>query len=106
MTLHQAAHQLAEQRGEDLAFSVGISVGEAVVGYIGTDQAMNYTAIGDVVNLTKRLQEAAKAGQTLVDDLVIQRIGSAAQTNALGELKLKGRRQTVHVHEVSAIAAR
>ncbi len=103
--LHQASQQLSEQRGEELAFSIGISVGEAVVGYIGTDQAMNYTAIGDVVNLTKRLQEAAKAGQTLVDDLVIQRIGSAAQANALGELKLKGRRQTVLVHEVSAITA-
>ena len=103
--LHQASQQLSEQRGEELAFSIGISVGEAVVGYIGTDQAMNYTAIGDVVNLTKRLQEAAKAGQTLVDDLVMQRIGSAAQANALGELKLKGRRQTVLVHEVSAITA-
>lgn len=103
--LHHATQQLAGQRGENLAFSIGLSVGEAVVGYIGTDTAMNYTAIGDVVNLTKRLQEAAKGGQTLADDSVLQHLGGAAEATALGEMKLKGRQKSVLIHEISAIAA-
>lgn len=104
--LHQAAQQLAAGRGEELAFSIGISVGDAVVGYIGTDVAINYTAIGDVVNLTKRLQEAAKGGQTLVDESVVRKVGNMAHATALGELKLKGRQRQVLVYELSALAAR
>jgi len=104
LTLHQATHQLASGRSEELAFSIGVSVGEAVVGYIGTDVAMNYTAIGDVVNVTKRLQEAAKGGQTIVDETIVKRLDGTAQATALGELKLKGRQKQVLVYEISAIA--
>jgi len=104
--LHQATRELSTERGEDLAFSVGVSIGEAVVGYIGTDMAINYTAIGDVVNLTKRLQEAAKAGQTLIDGSIVERLGAFAQVNPLGELKLKGRQKQVQVYELGTLAAR
>src|SRR3712207_7787709 len=43
LMLQAAAHDLASQRGDSLAFSVGIHLGEAIVGYIGTDSAVEYT---------------------------------------------------------------
>lgn len=52
--------------GDQLAYGIGISVGEAIVGNIGTPQRLDYTAIGPTVNLANRLQGAAKPGQILL----------------------------------------
>ena len=49
-----------------LSYGIGISVGEAVVGNIGTAQRLDYTAIGTSVNMARRLQEAAGPGQILI----------------------------------------
>ncbi len=103
LMLQQAARELSNQRQDGLSFSVGIHMGEAVVGYIGTDSAINYTAVGDVVNLAKRLQEAARAGQILLEESIIQRLGSQISAQALGELKVKGRKQAVKVYELQAL---
>jgi len=49
-----------------LSYGIGISVGEAIVGNIGTPQRLDYTAIGPSVNMANRLQAAAKPGQILL----------------------------------------
>ncbi|MBE2183598.1 MAG: response regulator [Anaerolineae bacterium] len=100
LTLQQATRQLASQRGDGLSFSTGIHSGEAVVGYIGTDVAMNYTAVGDAVNVAKRLQEAARPGQILIEEHTVARVSDQVQVQALGELKVKGRQQTAIVYEL------
>ncbi len=105
LTLQQATRELAAQRGDGLSFSIGIHTGEAVVGYIGTDCAMNYTAVGDVVNLAKRLQEAARPGQILIESGTLERVGSAVETTPLGEFKIKGRQATATVFELTGIRA-
>lgn len=60
---------------------VGIHTGEAIVGNIGMPRLLNYTAIGDTVNLTKRLEETSKPGDILL---------SAATYNALNPEELPG----------------
>jgi class 3 adenylate cyclase/FixJ family two-component response regulator len=105
LTLQQAARDLAWQRRDGLSFSIGINIGEAVVGYIGTDCAINYTAIGDVVNLAKRLQEFARPGQILVERAVIERLKRPITAQPLGEIKLKGRRQNAIAYELQAATA-
>ncbi|MAS33154.1 MAG: hypothetical protein CL610_04050 [Anaerolineaceae bacterium] len=100
LALLRAAKEMHERRGDNLSYSVGVNVGEAVVGYIGTDRAMNYTAIGDSVNLAKRLQEYGSPGQILVEEAVIQRLGNLAQYRPLGELKVKGRKQGAFAYEL------
>ncbi len=102
--LQQASQQLAAQRGDGLTFSIGVHSGEAVVGFIGTDCAMNYTAVGDTVNLAKRLQELAKPGQLIVEESTVNQLGNTIRANLLGELKLKGRNQQVRVYEILAVA--
>lgn len=103
LAMIRAAKEMGERRGDNLSYSVGVNLGEAVVGYIGTQRALNYTAIGDVVNVAKRLQENASPGQILVSDAVIQRLAGAAQARALGELKIRNRQQKVVVHELAGL---
>jgi len=103
LDLQQAMTELETQRQDGMSFGIGIGVGEAVVGYIGTDIAMNYTAVGDVVNVTKRLQEHAQPGQILMDEELVSRLQGAIQAHALGELKLKGRQKHERVYELQAL---
>jgi adenylate cyclase len=103
LALMKAANEVSEMHGHKLSYSVGVNVGEAVVGYIGTDRAVNYTAIGDSINLTKRLQEYAAPGQILVEEAVIRRLGNLAQARPLGELKVKGRKKQAFVYELTGL---
>lgn len=103
MMLQAGARELAQQRGDGLSFSIGIAVGDAVVGYIGTDSAVNYTAVGDVVNLAKRLQEYASPGQVLVEQTVVSRLGGGVRTRPLGEMKFRGKQKQVFAHELQEL---
>jgi class 3 adenylate cyclase len=64
--------QLGEKRG--LSFGVGINVGQVVVGNIGTTARMDYTAIGDAVNLAKRLEENVGGGRILLSQSTYERV--------------------------------
>ena len=59
-----------EMSGVTLNFGIGINTGDAVVGNIGPENRMEYTAIGDTVNLAARLESNAKPGQILVSESV------------------------------------
>ncbi len=103
MILQEAIARMSEERGDGVAFGVGISTGEAIVGYLGGEHALNYTAIGDVVNVARRLTEAARSGQTLVDESVVTALHRRVSAKALGELKIRGRSQPVRAYEIEEI---
>jgi class 3 adenylate cyclase/DNA-binding response OmpR family regulator len=103
LALLKAAQDLNKRKGYGLSYSIGVNVGEAVVGYIGTERALNYTAVGDVVNLAKRMQENAKPGQILVEQTVVQQLGGALDARKLGDLPMRNRKQPAHVYEVLAL---
>jgi adenylate cyclase len=100
LAIIQAAHEVNQIYGYELAYSIGVHVGEAVVGYIGTSYAVNYTAIGDTVNLAKRLQESAAPGQILIDESVVKRLGAQILTKPLGAISFKGRSQAAQAYEL------
>jgi len=79
---------------------VGINVGEAVMGNVGTAELMNYTAIGDSVNLAKRLQENAEAGQILLSQSAYEAVREHVRVRALKPIKVKGRSGTELVYEL------
>jgi adenylate cyclase len=85
---------------------VGIHVGEVVVGSIGSQSRMDYTAIGSVVNLAARLCSSAAAGQILVSQSVKAELSEGAMLRPLPPISLKGFRAPVAVFEVSMAAAR
>lgn len=100
LAIIKAAGEINTIYGYDLAYSVGVHVGEAVVGYIGTSYAVNYTAIGDTVNLAKRLQESAEPNQILIEESVVRALGNQVKARALGELQVKGRKVPAIAYEL------
>ncbi len=83
-----------------LSFGVGIHTGEAVLGLIGTEKRMDYTAIGDCVNTARRIQENAHAGQVLISRSVYQRIADAVDVGGVFPIQAYGKREPVVVVEV------
>lgn len=83
-----------------MEFGIGIHVGQAVVGNVGTVQQMNYTAIGDTVNLAKRLQENAKGGQIILSQAAYKAVQDSVTVEDLGPLLVKGRSAPVHTYQL------
>ena len=83
-----------------LSFGIGMATGEAVVGNIGSSRLMNYTVIGDCVNLARRLQENARGGQILVDGWTIHTLQDRVRVQPLGEMNVKGRSSPTPVFEL------
>lgn len=92
-----------ERFGKSVAFGVGVNCGEAVVGNIGCNFRMDYTAIGDTVNTAARLESNAKRGQVLISEHIYNRIKDRVQVQEIGEIPLKGKSQGVCVYELLGI---
>ncbi len=80
-----------------LGLGAGIHSGEAIVGNIGSERLMDYTVIGDTVNVARRLQESAKPGEILISDTTYQLVPQA-EVEFLGPQYLHGRDSLVDVY--------
>ena len=80
----------AQQRGLALPMRIGINTGPVVVGRIGDDLRMDYTAVGDTTNLAARLQQVARPGSVIVSEATHRAIAGFFETLDLGELAVKG----------------
>jgi class 3 adenylate cyclase len=85
-----------------LGFGIGIAMGPATVGRIGSEGRLDYTAVGNVVNLASRLCDSAEDNQILVDRAAAQAIGATTPLVALDARDLKGFDQPVPVFAVGA----
>lgn len=83
-----------------LSFGVGIHFGEVVLGLIGTEKRLEYTAIGDSVNTTKRIQENSNRNQILISEEAYQRVKKNVYVNKMDTLTVKGKRNQITVYEV------
>ena len=94
---------LIEKYGRSVGFGVGVNVGPAVVGNIGCDFRMDFTAIGDTVNTAARLEANAKKSQVLISDVLYERVKDRVEVNEIGEIPLKGKKKGVFVYEVTEV---
>jgi adenylate cyclase len=83
-----------------VAVGIGVSAGEAVAGTVGTEDRMEYTVIGDSVNLAARLESSAKPGQILISQRTYQNVEGMVTVQPLGAIKVKGKEEQVEVYEV------
>jgi class 3 adenylate cyclase len=83
-----------------LDFGVGIHYGEAVLGWIGTEKRLEYTAISDSVNTTKRIQENCAKNQILISREAYERVKDEIEVIPFAPLSVKGKTQPLDVYEV------
>lgn len=92
-----------ERYGKSVSFGVGVNCGPAVVGNIGCDFRMDYTAIGDTVNTAARLESNAKRGQVLISESVYEQVKDRITAEPIGEIPLKGKSKGVFVYSLTGI---
>jgi len=83
-----------------LAFGVGIHYGEAVLGLIGTEKRLEYTAISDSVNTAKRVQENSAKNQILISKDAYERVKKQVDAKPHAEMTVKGKAQPLEVFEI------
>ena len=101
----QQAIKLYEEKihpeyGIDFKMRIGLNSGQVFVGSIGSDLKMDYTAIGDTVNLASRIQSAANPGGILVSGYTYALARDFFQFQTLGEIAIKGKEKPVSAYQL------
>ncbi|HSX11906.1 MAG TPA: adenylate/guanylate cyclase domain-containing protein, partial [Rhabdochlamydiaceae bacterium] len=100
--LHKLNQKLKEQNRPELPTRIGINTGKAFIGNIGTSERMNYTAIGDVVNIAERLEQIAREYHVgiVISEAVYQAIGNRFVVRPLDSVAVKGRKEKINIFEL------
>jgi class 3 adenylate cyclase/ActR/RegA family two-component response regulator len=98
-----------EERGlAPFGLGIGLSTGEVAAAILGSDERLEYTVVGDTVNLAQRLQDLARpAGQTVLSESTREaagRTGAKVSVDTLGDRLVKGRERPVMAHRLVAVA--
>lgn len=99
----QLEKKLMERFGRSISFGIGVNCGNAVVGNIGCEYRMDYTAIGDTVNTAARLESNAKPGQILISSDVYEAVKDRVQVSEIGVIPLKGKSNGVFVYQLEQV---
>jgi PAS domain S-box-containing protein len=93
LAIRRAVSALHDQLPEHfhLSYGVGIHTGEALLGLVGTRERLDYTAVGDCVNVAKRLQENAAEGEILISPAVFERAQGSLDVGEMRQLVVAGK---------------
>ncbi|MBI2963622.1 MAG: AAA family ATPase [Deltaproteobacteria bacterium] len=92
--------QLGARRGFELRARIGIHTGPVVVGTVGNDLKMDYTAIGDTTNLAARLQSLAAPGSILASEATVRLVHGFFHLRAVEPFTVRGKSEPVTAYEV------
>ena len=99
------SQELLDKFGRTVSFGIGVHCGSAVVGNIGAEMRMDFTAIGDTVNTSARLEANAPAGKIYISQEVVNRLGDRIKTTSLGDgIALKGKSNKMEIYLLDGIA--
>ena len=91
--------------GVPIQIRVGLNSGEVVVGAIGNDLKMDYTAVGQTVHLASRMEQMATPGSVMITKDALQLAEGFVQVKSLGPITVKGMSEAVEVYEVTGVGA-
>jgi predicted ATPase/class 3 adenylate cyclase len=103
----ELAAYAAQLRAQGLSFSVrmGLNSGEVVVGTIGEDLGMEYTALGHTVGLAQRMEQLAEPGKAYLTQHTASLVEGYLALSDLGEVTIKGASAPLRVHELTGVGA-
>jgi class 3 adenylate cyclase/tetratricopeptide (TPR) repeat protein len=96
------AKEIRERHDAEFRMRIGINTGQVVVGSIGDDLRMDYTAIGDTTNLAARLEQLARPGTILISEATLNLVAGYFDSEDLGEVGIKGKAAPVRAFRVTA----
>jgi len=98
--LDEYGAKVKKECGVDFKMRVGLNSGPVIVGSVGSDLKMDYTAIGDTVNLASRMETAAKPGAVLVSEHTYRMARDFFEFQSLGKVKVKGKEEPVEAYQL------
>jgi class 3 adenylate cyclase/tetratricopeptide (TPR) repeat protein len=99
------AADLRRSQGINLSVRIGINSGEVVVGTIGDDLRLEYTAIGHTVGLAQRMESLAEPGKAYLTQHTADLVAGFLRLEDLGEFDVKGARDPLHVHALVGVGS-
>ena len=97
-TIQPYREEVRKRWGVDFDLRVGINTGLVMVGQVGSDLQMEYTALGDAINLAARMEQTAKPGSLQVAEDCYKLVAPIFEWEDLGEITVKGKDDPVHVY--------
>lgn len=96
-----------DKREDGSLVRIGINSGVALVGNVGSEERLSYTAIGDVVNVASRLEALAKTyeAEVIISEATRKKCGAAITVKALGASAVRGRAEPLQIFELLSIAS-
>ena len=85
---------------DNMQVHIGINTGKVVVGTVGSTLRMEYTALGDTVNIASRLESLSRPGQIVLGESTAQEVKAQVPVVPLGNVRLKGKKEPINVFEV------
>ena len=102
-SVNRYADGVRRTEGVPIQIRVGLNSGEVVVGAIGNDLKMDYTAIGQTVHLASRMEQMATPGSVLMTPDALRLAEGYVQVKPLGPVNVKGLTEPVEVYEVTGV---
>jgi len=82
---------------------LGLSTGEAAAALLGSAERLEYTLVGDTVNLSQRLQQLADPGETVLSEATFKALRTQVEADALGAQRVKGRDAPVYAYKINRV---
>ena len=95
--------KIQKERGLDFDVRVGINTGLVVVGEVGTDLRLEYTAMGDAINLAARMERTAQPGTVQITEYTYRLVAPLFDVEPLGGIQVKGKSEPVEAYRVVGI---
>jgi adenylate cyclase len=97
------AHWAAE-RLPAFHLGIGLSTGQVAAALLGSEERLEYSLVGDAVNLCQRLQQFAAAGETILSEPTYRALDGLVKAEALPPAQVKGRHASVQAYRIAALA--